>query len=83
MKEFWIPCYENVPPQTDPDLCRSNSVLASDGKSMFVAFIQFDDSTRGLDDPRFGYYYWVIAGRDGYRYEPTHWLPLPELPNAS
>ena len=80
MTDFWIPCYERLPAQSDIDLCRSGNVLATDGETVYVCYLQFDEVEDMDDDPRLGHSVWKIAGRDFYDYEPTYWRPLPDLP---
>jgi len=56
----------------------SAPVLAWDGNTQWVAYVQWHDPEDGYESP-----VWVQQGRDSYRLEGvTHWRPLPEVPRA-
>ena len=75
---FWIPCYERGPTEKDFDLQRSENLLVTDGTNTYVAYAQFYYETWEADEP--SYYEWFIVGPDSYKCEPTHWRPIPKLP---
>lgn len=75
----WTKCTDSMPPahHSYRVLQRSETVLATDGKSIWMAYIS------NLGDAEWET--WVIDGRDGYSIDHTvtHWMPLPELPNGA
>lgn len=74
MSSQWIPA-DDLPLQSDSVLLTSDCVLATDGKSQAVCYVQYHDTE--IVEYRHS---WKIDGQDGYEFKPTHWMPLPKLP---
>lgn len=70
----WVGSLAHPPAREDyADICyRSVDVLMTDGKDCFVGYL--------ADHADDGDYVWYIKGQDGYTFEPTHWMRLPEMP---
>lgn len=80
--QMWISVNERLPKQSpDEDygtFRNSVSVLATDGKVIFTAYVQWSDNLYEMKEDTIQ---WKELGRDSYDFNNvTHWMPLPELP---
>ena len=74
----WISVDMLMPLKVDKDLYRSETVLISDGRHVYVGYLQFDWLDENTFPPE-----WKLEGRDAYTvYSITHWAPLPGLPQS-